>query len=183
MRRRDRPASSNTLMPPLFTSIPPDVLVLLPQSCRRGITAQPSTPPLQLSPLQLPPLQLSPSPSLLPSHRPPGEGSLFALLKKIGWASSLSAGESGLSISSISFFYAKVRGLCRIGCASSPLALTGSPGILAFPCAQRWSSPRPEGARVVTLSRSLFPPLSGRRQVHLIPLNRTPSLCRCIYPP
>ena len=32
------------------------------------------------------------------------------------------------------------------------LVLLLSPGILAFPCAQRWSSPRPEGARVVTLS-------------------------------
>ena len=47
------------------------------------------------------------------------------------------------------------------------LVLLLSPGILAFPCAQRWSSPRPEGARVVTLS-----PLSGRR--HLLPLNRPP---------
>ena len=37
-----------------------------------------------------------------------GEGSLFALLKKIGWASSLVAGESSLSLSSTSFFYVKV---------------------------------------------------------------------------
>ena len=37
-----------------------------------------------------------------------GEGSLFALLKKVGWASSLAAGESSLSLSSTSFFYCKV---------------------------------------------------------------------------
>ncbi|GAX77819.1 hypothetical protein CEUSTIGMA_g5262.t1 [Chlamydomonas eustigma] len=37
-----------------------------------------------------------------------GDGSLFSLLKQIGWATALSAGESGLSISSRSFFYVKV---------------------------------------------------------------------------
>ena len=33
-----------------------------------------------------------------------GEGSVFALLKKLGWATSLSAGESGNSLSSRSIF-------------------------------------------------------------------------------
>ncbi len=33
-----------------------------------------------------------------------GEGSIFALLKNLGWATSLSAGESGNSLSSCSIF-------------------------------------------------------------------------------
>ncbi len=50
----------------------------------------------------------------VPLEPPPpltGEGSLFALLKALGWASTLVAGESGVSLSSVSFFYVKVEKL------------------------------------------------------------------------
>ena len=37
-----------------------------------------------------------------------GKGSVFALLKRLGWATGLSAGESGLSITSRSFFDVRI---------------------------------------------------------------------------
>ena len=37
-----------------------------------------------------------------------GKGSVFAVLKRLGWATGLSAGESGLSITSRSFFDVRI---------------------------------------------------------------------------
>ena len=145
--------SPRTLSCPLHLH-PPDIPVLLPPSCRRGITADPSTPPLQLPP----------SPSLLPPHRPSGEGSLFTpppyppssrrgvpvcapQEDRVGFVP-IGRGEWPLDQQHLVFLRQGEGGVSDW----LHLVLLLSPGILAFPCAQRWSSPRPEGARVVTLS-------------------------------
>lgn len=59
---------------------------------------------ISLNPPSPPPL---PKPPDTPRW-PTGTGSLFSLLKSLGWASSLVAGESGSSLSCASFFYISV---------------------------------------------------------------------------
>lgn len=64
----------------------------------------PKTPPLHKLQFINPPFFQK----LQTPHFAPGTGSLFSLLKSLGWASSLVAGESGSSMSCASFFYISV---------------------------------------------------------------------------
>jgi len=106
-----------------------------------------------------------------------GEGSLFALLKARGWASSLVSGESGASIQPASFFYVRwgdeVTGMHGVvclawaapmpdGCGVGPSPLV--PGVL-----REWGGVGPSPL-VLGVLRALMPPANeASRPVQLCP--------------